>query len=36
LGFDPAPGTPQQLAAIIKADAERWRKLIQDLNLRRD
>jgi tripartite-type tricarboxylate transporter receptor subunit TctC len=27
-GADPMPGTPEQFAAFIKSEIERWRKLI--------
>jgi tripartite-type tricarboxylate transporter receptor subunit TctC len=27
-GADPMPGTPEQFAAFIKSETEKWRKLI--------
>jgi tripartite-type tricarboxylate transporter receptor subunit TctC len=35
-GADPASGTPQQLAAFIKAEIERWAKVVKAANIRAD
>ncbi|MCW5622821.1 MAG: tripartite tricarboxylate transporter substrate binding protein [Burkholderiales bacterium] len=32
-GYEPAPGTPQQLHASIQADLTKWRKVIRDRKL---
>jgi len=29
MGADPAPSTPQELAALLKRDAEKWARLIK-------
>jgi len=34
LGYDPAPGTPAQLAATIRDDLEKWRKVVREANIR--
>lgn len=34
LGLEPAPGTPAEFTAIIKADTARWTKLIKSQNIR--
>jgi tripartite-type tricarboxylate transporter receptor subunit TctC len=33
-GAEPAPSTPQELAAILKADTEKWGKLIKAKNIK--
>jgi tripartite-type tricarboxylate transporter receptor subunit TctC len=33
-GAEPAPSTPQELAAILKADTEKWGRLIKAKNIR--
>ena len=30
LGVEPAPGTPEQLAALMREDLVRWRKIVRD------
>lgn len=35
-GTEPAPSTPQALAALLKHDTDKWAKLIQDKNIRID
>ncbi|HKU69860.1 MAG TPA: tripartite tricarboxylate transporter substrate-binding protein, partial [Burkholderiales bacterium] len=32
-GAEPAPSTPAQFAAFIKAETEKWRKVIKDAGL---
>jgi tripartite-type tricarboxylate transporter receptor subunit TctC len=34
LGFEPAGGTPAQFAQMVRADAERWAKVIRDNNIK--
>jgi tripartite-type tricarboxylate transporter receptor subunit TctC len=34
LGYEPAPGTPAQLAAAIRDDLEKWRKVVREANIR--
>jgi tripartite-type tricarboxylate transporter receptor subunit TctC len=34
LGYEPAPGTPAQLAATIRDDLEKWRKVVREANIR--
>jgi tripartite-type tricarboxylate transporter receptor subunit TctC len=34
LGSDPKTGTPQEFAAFIAAEAERWGKVVRDANIR--
>ena len=34
LGYEPAPGTPAQLAATIREDLEKWRKVVREANIR--
>ena len=36
MGADPFPGTPQQFAALVKADLVRYAKLIKDANIKLD
>jgi tripartite-type tricarboxylate transporter receptor subunit TctC len=33
-GADPAPGTPEQLAAFLKSELERWGKVIREKNIK--
>jgi tripartite-type tricarboxylate transporter receptor subunit TctC len=33
-GADPAPGTPAQLAEVLKSELERWGKVIKDKNIK--
>jgi tripartite-type tricarboxylate transporter receptor subunit TctC len=33
LGFFPRPGTPEQFAAFLKNETERWQRLIKEINL---
>ncbi|MBM3358013.1 MAG: tripartite tricarboxylate transporter substrate binding protein [Betaproteobacteria bacterium] len=33
LGFDPRPGTPEQFTAFLKAETERWTRLIKEANI---
>ena len=32
-GLDPLPGGPQEMAAILRTDYERWGKLVRDRNI---
>jgi tripartite-type tricarboxylate transporter receptor subunit TctC len=32
-GADPMPGTPEQFSQFIKAETEKWRKLIAQSNI---
>ena len=34
LGYEPAPGTPAQFAAIIRSDLEKWRKVVRTANIK--
>jgi tripartite-type tricarboxylate transporter receptor subunit TctC len=34
LGVEPVPNTPEQFAKLIAEDAERWRDIVRDLNLK--
>src|SRR3989441_7972512 len=34
LGYEPAPGTPAQLAATIRGDLEKWRRVVREANIR--
>jgi tripartite-type tricarboxylate transporter receptor subunit TctC len=36
LGADPTPSTPEKFAAVMKADAEKWGKIIRDTGVRAD
>jgi tripartite-type tricarboxylate transporter receptor subunit TctC len=36
LGFDPIGNTPQEFAAQVKADIEKWRKVIQEIKIKAD
>ena len=36
LGADPAPGTPQELARYMRADHERWKKVIRTAGIKPD
>ena len=33
-GAEPAPSSPQELAALLKRDSEKWAKLIRDKNIK--
>ena len=33
-GADPVPGTPAQLADFVKAELERWGKVIKEKNIK--
>jgi tripartite-type tricarboxylate transporter receptor subunit TctC len=35
-GADPAPGTPEQLARYMRADHERWKKVISTAGIKPD
>jgi tripartite-type tricarboxylate transporter receptor subunit TctC len=34
--FEPAPGTPDQLGALIRAEVPKWRRVVQETGLRLD
>lgn len=36
LGVEPMPGSPEQMAAFVQSERERWGKLIRDNNIRLD
>lgn len=36
LGVEPAPGTPDQLAALMRDDLVRWGKIVRDSGAQRD
>jgi tripartite-type tricarboxylate transporter receptor subunit TctC len=36
LGADPMPGTPQKFGAVMKADAEKWGRIIKQVGVRAD
>ena len=36
LGADPTPSTPQKFAAVMKADAEKWGRIIRQAGVRAD
>jgi len=33
LGFDPVAGSPEEFAAYIKSEVEKWRKVINDAKI---
>ena len=35
-GLTPAPGTPDELATLIKADLARWQKVVADAKISAD
>ena len=36
MGAEPEPGTPEEFAAMLRSEGERWGKLIRDKNIRAD
>ena len=34
LGFEPSPSTPEEAAAIVKAEAAKWVKVVSDAGIR--
>jgi tripartite-type tricarboxylate transporter receptor subunit TctC len=36
LGFDTAASTPQEFAAYIKSESDKWRKVVTDANIKID
>ena len=36
IGMQTAPGTPDELAATLRADLARWSKVVKDANIKAD
>jgi tripartite-type tricarboxylate transporter receptor subunit TctC len=36
LGADPTPSTPEKFGAVIRADAEKWGRIIREAGVRAD
>jgi len=36
IGLEPVSNTPQEFAAQVKADIAKWRKVIQEVNIKAD
>lgn len=34
IGYEPAPGTPEQFAAVIRNDLEKWRRVVQEAKIK--
>lgn len=34
LGYEPAPGTPEQFAAVIRNDLEKWRRVVSEAKIK--
>jgi tripartite-type tricarboxylate transporter receptor subunit TctC len=34
--FEPAPGTPEELGALLQAEVPKWRRVVQQTGLRLD
>jgi tripartite-type tricarboxylate transporter receptor subunit TctC len=34
IGYEPVPGTPEQFAAVIRGDLEKWRRVVQEAKIK--
>jgi tripartite-type tricarboxylate transporter receptor subunit TctC len=34
IGYEPSPGTPEQFAATIRNDLEKWRRVVREANIK--